>query len=138
MLMEIKEKNIIANNPEKVANVLQAVLKGENKIDQDKEHFWAVGLNARNKIVYIDLVSLGILNTNLVHPRETFRLAISRGVESIIVAHNHPSGGIEPSERDSAITSRLKKAGEIIGIKVIDHLIITEDSYYSFKSEGTF
>lgn len=135
--MEIKvSEKIQLDSPKKVVEILQKVLKSEDLIDQEKEHFWVIGLNNRNIIKYLELISLGILNANLVHPREVFRLAIMKGVASIIVSHNHPSGDPEPSEDDLEITKRLKKSGEILGIEVLDHLIITNKRFYSFKERG--
>lgn len=135
MQIKIKDKTSLTS-PEKTAEILQKILKNEDTIDQDKEHFWVVGLNSHNIIKYLELVSLGILNENLVHPREVFRLAIMKGIASIIVAHNHPSGVVEPSGADLIITERLKKVGEILGIEVIDHIIITKNDFYSFKENG--
>jgi len=136
--MEIKlSEKVKITNPQEIAKIFQQILKSENQIDQEKEHFWVVGLNARNIIKYLELVSLGTLNSNLVHPREVFRLAIFKGVAQIIIGHNHPSGEPEPSEDDLEITARLKKAGKIIGIEVVDHIIITDDNnYVSFKDKG--
>jgi DNA repair protein RadC len=133
MKIKIKEKKQIAN-PKELAEILQEILNKENKIDQEKEHLWAIGLNARNIIQYIELVSLGILNANLVHPREVFKLAILKGVASIFVIHNHPSGDTQPSEDDLEITQQLKKAGDLLGIEVIDHIIITKTGFLSFKT----
>ena len=100
-----------------------------------KEHFWGVYLNSRNNIIRIELVTLGILNANLVHPRETFAPAIESKASSLIVAHNHPSGDPEPSEDDLDITKRLVEAGKILGVELQDHIIITEKGrFYSFKS----
>jgi DNA repair protein RadC len=109
-----------------VAKVLTAILDTEGELDRDKEHFWALGLSVKNTIKFIDLVSLGTLSNSLVHPREVFRLAVSRGVASIIVGHNHPSGDTTPSREDIAVTEKLKSAGEILGIKLLDHVIIGE------------
>ena len=134
--MEIKIADKISiTNPEKVANILQKILKAEGRIDQDKEHFWVVGLNPRNVIKYLELVSLGTLDTNLVHPREVFRLAIVKAVAQIIIAHNHPSGNSQPSPEDVAITKQLVKAGKILGIEVIDHIIIAGKEFASFKDK---
>lgn len=106
-----------------VAKILQSILSTESQIDQDKEHFWVLGVNVRNVIQFVDLVSLGTLNASLIHPRETYRLAISRGVASIICGHNHPSGEPNESREDIAITEKLKQAGDILGIKLLDHVI---------------
>jgi len=107
-----------------VAKLLQAILTTENPFDQEKEHFWVIGVTVRNTIKFVDLVSLGTLNASLIHPRETFRLAILKGVASIICGHNHPSNDPSPSRDDLIITERLKAAGEILGIKVLDHIIL--------------
>lgn len=124
MLLSQKKQKI--SGPEAVANILQAMLDNEHEIDQQKEHFWVIGLNGANVIQYVDLVSLGLLNRTLVHPREVFRMAIAKGVNSIIVAHNHPSGSLEPSNDDLAVTKQLKAAGQVVGIEVLDHIILGE------------
>lgn len=124
------------SDPEDIAKIFQAILKAENEIDQDKEHFWTIGLNVRNGIKYIELVSLGTLNASLVHPREVFRMAIFEGIAQIILIHNHPSGDIDPSEDDLGIIRRIIEAGKIIGITVTDSIIITGDQYFSWKQKG--
>ena len=123
------------NKPGVVADILRDILTHEDEIDRNKEHFWTIGLNSSNVIVYIELVSLGLVDKSLVHPRETFRLAIQKGISSIILAHNHPSDTIIPSGCDKDITEWLKKAGDIIGIQILDHVIIGESGYYSFHDE---
>ena len=135
MEIEIKEKNDV-RCPQDVAEIFRAILKAESEIDQDKEHFWTVGLNPINTIKYIELVSLGILNMNFVHPREVFRLAILKAVDCIIVCHNHPSGAVRPSPQDEKITTQLVEAGKIIGITVLDHIIIGDGNQYSFADSG--
>lgn len=123
--------------PEIIIRIMREILSMSNEIDQKKEHFWTVGLNVRNQIEYVELVSLGILDQSVVHPREVFRFAIMKAVASIILIHNHPSGDPEPSAPDLAITDQLCKAGKIMGIEVIDHLILgAQEKYYSFKVEG--
>ena len=135
--MEIKAPPSVITKPDKVADILLEILSSESEIDRDKEHFWVIGLNARNAIKYVDLVSLGDLNSSIVSPRETFRLAIMKGVASIIVAHNHPSESLKPSDQDIKITKMLKDAGEILRIKVLDHVIIAGDgTYCSMDRDG--
>jgi DNA repair protein RadC len=135
--MKIKgHKNKEVRNPGLIAEIFQAILKAENEIDQDKEHFWAVGLDVRNRIKYIELVSLGTLNASLVHPREVFRMAIFEATGSIMVIHNHPSGCLDPSDDDLSIVKRLIDAGKIIEINVLDSLIIGEEDYFSWKEKG--
>lgn len=99
----------------------------------NKEVFKTILLNTKNEIICDLEVSIGTLNMSLVHPREVFREAIKRSSNKIILMHNHPSGNIEPSNEDKNVTSRLVKCGELIGIEVIDHIIIGDGLYYSFK-----
>lgn len=98
-----------------------------------KEVFKTILLNTKNEIICDIDVSVGTLNMSVVHPREVFREAIKRSSNKIILMHNHPSGSIEPSREDKNVTSRLVKCGELIGIEVIDHIIIGDGLYYSFK-----
>lgn len=126
------------NGAAAAAGVFRAILATDSEIDQDKEHFWIIGVNAKNAIKFIDLVSLGTLTASLIAPREVFRLAVNRGVASIICGHNHPSGDPTPSRDDIAVTERLKKAGEILGIQVLDHVIIGNAGgpFASLKEQG--
>ena len=100
---------------------------------QYKEIFKIVLLNTKNEIITDVDISMGTLNSSLVHPREVFREAIRRSSNKIILLHNHPSGNCEPSKEDKSITNRLKDCGELIGIEVIDHIIIGDGIYFSFK-----
>lgn len=102
-------------------------------INYHKEHFIVVSLDNRNKIIGVDVVSIGTLNSNLVHPRETFEVAIKRHAAQIVLCHNHPSGELTPSDDDISVTKNIIAAGRILGIQVIDHLIITRDGLYSFS-----
>jgi DNA repair protein RadC len=81
----------------------------------------------------VELVNLGTLTSSLVHPREIFRRAVMQGANSIIVAHNHPSGAADPSDEDLKVTKLLHEAGKLLGIQLLDHLIFTPTSFYSFK-----
>ena len=134
MLIKISEKRKI-RKPQQVAELLREILNVENQVDRDKEHFWTIGLDTKNRIKYIELVSLGTLNSSPVHPREVFRMAISQAVAQIVLGHNHPSGDITPSEYDLLITQKLVEAGKIIGIDIIDHIIIADNGYLSFVEE---
>ena len=131
----VKEKSSITS-PAQLARIFQEILANEQENDQEKEHFWVVGANTRNRIEYIELVSLGTLNFSSVHPRETFRLAIIKRVDSIFIVHNHPSGHLEPSNEDTRMTKRLREAGEIVGITLEDSIIIGENSFFSFANKG--
>lgn len=128
--------NIKMQDAEVVGNVFRSVLKNECEIDQQKEHFWVMGLTVKNKIIYIELVSLGSLTEGIVHPREVFRSAIFKGVACLIFCHNHPSGEAEPSPQDITVTNTLKEGGKILGIKILDHIIISDGELYSFAREG--
>ncbi|GIW64449.1 MAG: UPF0758 protein [Patescibacteria group bacterium] len=101
-------------------------------INYNKEHFLVVCLNNRNEIIAVEIISVGTLNNSLVHPRETFEVAIKHHSAQIIICHNHPSGDVTPSEDDLIITKKLIQAGKIIDIEVIDHLIISKTDYFSF------
>ena len=138
--MEVKLRRTIkkaCDNPQAVAEVMRAILTAECEVDQAKEHFWVLGLNTRNNVQYIELVSLGTLTASLVHPREVFRFAIIKAVSGIILAHNHPSGMVDPSDDDVALTRRLCDAGRLLGISVLDHVIVsTPGMFISFKERG--
>jgi len=116
-------------NPEKVFKLMKSKLRNYHK-----EHFYMISLNARNAT--ISEVSIGTLDTSLVHPREIFSEAIKNKAASVIFVHNHPSGDPNPSEDDLSITKKLVKAGEILGIAVADHIIITQNNYFSLKAKG--
>jgi DNA repair protein RadC len=103
---------------------------------QMKEHFWAILLDTRNKVIKTEEISRGSLDSSIVHPRELFKEAISASASSIIAAHNHPSGNPEASQDDIKLSKRLKEAGELVGIEVIDHIIIGDGRYISLKREG--
>ncbi len=124
-------KNKIVNSPKDIFSLLK-----EKIINFHKEYFMVVSLDNRNKLINVDTVSVGTLNSSLIHPRETFEVAIKNHAEAIIICHNHPSGELKPSEDDLVITQNLVKAGKLLGINVSDHLIITKDGYFSFKGRG--
>lgn len=134
IIREQMEMNI--SDPACVATVIKDILRDESKIDREKEHFWTIGLNAQNKVKYIDLVSLGASNHANVNAMETFRLAVLKGCCNVVFAHNHPSGASKPSEEDFEITRTLSQAGKILGIKVLDHVIVGKE-YYSFNNMKT-
>ena len=104
--------------------------------ESDREQFLVCCMDIKNQPTSINVVSIGTLNSSLVHPREVFKGAILGNSASIIVAHNHPSGDPTPSKEDINITMRLKEAGKIIGIDILDHVIIGENEHISFKEKG--
>jgi DNA repair protein RadC len=101
-----------------------------------KEHFVAFYLDTRNYLIERQIISIGTLNASLVHPREVYEPAIALHAANIIIAHNHPSGDIEPSEDDLTMTNRLIESGKILGIEVIDHIIVTAAGFSSFKEKN--
>jgi len=102
----------------------------------DRECFWVLHLNAVNRIIEKEIVSMGTVNSSLVHPREVFKKAILNGATGIITVHNHPGSQAQPSKEDKAIWERLDKAGGILGITVLDHLIITPSGAWYSRAEG--
>lgn len=130
-----KEREV--TNSKNAAEIFYSILKKESAVDRDKEHFWSIGLNSQNKVKYVELVTLGLLNQVIIQARELYRRAIKDGgVISLIITHNHPSGCLEPSPEDKTKTKELADAGKIIGIQLLDHLIIGENGYYSFADKG--
>jgi DNA repair protein RadC len=101
----------------------------------DRENFVVVLLNTKNEVIETSTVSVGTLSASLVHPREVFKPAVRASAASVIVAHNHPSGKVEPSKEDREVTKRLGEAAGIIGIEVLDHIIVG-DGYFSMKEHG--
>jgi len=136
MIIKISENKKEILKPTDIYQILSDCLKSEDKVDRDKEHFWVFHLDCRNKIKLLELVSLGTLNSSLVHPREVFTRAVGERSAQVIIAHNHPSGIAEPSDDDLSLTKRLMKAGELLGIELIDHIIVTNSSYISLKEKS--
>jgi len=104
--------------------------------DRKQEHFLCASLNGANELLNIRVVSIGLIDRTPVHPREVFADALSDRAAAIMVAHNHPSGGLEPSPADVEVTSQLKAAGSVVGIALLDHIIFNRTSYYSFLEAG--
>jgi DNA repair protein RadC len=119
--------------PEDIVGLVQGRLK-----DKKKEYFLAILLDTRNQLIKAAEISVGSLDSSIVHPREVFKEAISASAASVIFVHNHPSGDTEASEDDIALTKRLAQVGEIVGIDVLDHIIIGGKSYTSLKRQGLF
>ena len=130
--MEAGDRPIV-KTPENVVGLVRGRLKGKKK-----EHFLALLLDTRNQLIKVAEISVGSLDSSLVHPREVFKEAISATAASVIFAHNHPSGDPTASEDDIKLTKRLAEAGEIVGIDVLDHIIIGDKNYLSLKREGLF
>jgi DNA repair protein RadC len=123
------KKRVIVREPEDIVRNYSSLFK-----DQVRERFITFWLSAVNQILGFDVVSEGILNSSLAHPREVFRGAIVASAAAIILAHNHPSGNPEPSAEDISITKQIVEAGKIIGIPVHDHIIFADVSFTSMAS----
>jgi len=104
--------------------------------DRKQEHFLCATVNGANEVLNVRVISIGLIDRSPVHPREVFADAVADRASGIIVAHNHPAGGLDPSPDDVAITAQLKAAGEIVGIELLDHIIFNRSSYWSFLEEG--
>jgi DNA repair protein RadC len=107
--------------------------KMEDLRNSKKEHFVVFYLDTRNQIIKREIISIGTLNTNLIHPREVFESAIRYSTSQIIISHNHPSGIADSSEEDICVSKRLVEAGNILGIDILDHIIVSKDDYKSMK-----
>ena len=106
--------------------------------DSPVEVFLVVLLDVKHRLSQDACVSVGILNASLIHPREVFATAVAKRAASIVLVHNHPSGDPSPSAEDREVTQRLRSAGEIVGIPILDHVIIGSCSFYSFREEGNW
>ena len=115
----------VIDSPEKAVELLADIR------DKKQEYFVCLTLDGANRLIAKRVVTIGTLTASLVHPREVFADAIADRAASIIVAHNHPSGGLEASQADREVTNRLRQAGELLGINLVDHIIITKDSFCS-------
>jgi len=102
----------------------------------DREHFFTVLLSTKNHVLAVELVSVGSLSASIVHPREVFKPAIVRSAAAIVVVHNHPSGIPDPSPEDIEFTRRLQKCGELLGLRLLDHVIVANDNFLSLKEGG--
>lgn len=104
--------------------------------DKEQEHFLVLSLNGAHEVIDKSVASVGLMNRALVHPREIFKRAITKNAAAIVMAHNHPSGNTQPSPEDHEVTKRIKDAGSILGITVLDHVIFSTSGYYSFLEHG--
>lgn len=138
----VREQAASYNYPcdEKIASseTIAKIMRNCFKIDkQVKEHFYTITLDTKLKITGVNLVSVGNLDSSPVHPREVFTSAIATpGTAAVIVVHNHPSGDATPSNQDIEVTARLERAAEVLGIKLLDHIIVAGNNFTSFKANG--
>jgi len=131
-----KEKVRLVNSKDASDHIMK-VLGKMDPIDTGKEHFWVIHLNGRNTVISVDLVAVGCATASLVHPREVFRRAVTLGSIAVIFSHNHPSGDPTPSPEDQRLTERLVEAGNILGIKVLDHVIVGTEGYISMMDSNS-
>lgn len=117
--------------PQEVHELIKSKLR-----NYAKEHFFVLSFDTRNKLLGMDTISVGTLTASLAHPREVFEAAIRRHADHIIVAHNHPSQDLEPSQEDREVTKLLTESGRVLGIVVVDHIIVGTDAFISFKEQG--
>ncbi len=103
------------------------------KLGKDKEHFMVLLLDSKNRVIKDEIVSIGTLNSSIIHPREIFKTAIKESANAIILVHNHPSGDPTPSNEDREITEKIFEAGKVLNISVLDHVIVGENEYWSWK-----
>lgn len=139
--MEIRlsvNQKIVVNHSRDIYLIMRQILRRENKIGRGREHFWMVGLNQANKILYIELVALGSSNMTTIKPREAFRMAIYKLAVRVIMVHNHPSGDVTPSDNDQDLTDHFIQAGKFLKVEVIDHLIVCDEGYESLADSGLF
>ena len=120
-------------SPADVQTLINDVMQ---ELDSQREHCFCVSMNTKNQIKSVDVISIGTLNANIVHPREIFYTAICHRAASVIISHNHPSGDPTPSKEDIAVTEKLTESGKLIGIDLLDHVIIGDGRYISLKDEG--
>lgn len=123
----LKPAHAIINDP------LDAVNQVNEIRNRKKENFVVLYLNARNELIHREFVSIGSVNSSIVHPREVFAPAIEHRATGVVMVHNHPSGNHNPSDDDLELTKRLVESGKILGIEVFDHIVVTENDYYSMK-----
>ena len=131
-----KEQRIKVLNSTDIYAIMQQVLLRENKIRRNQEHFWVVGLNHANKVLFVELIGLGAHNRVNADPPGVFRMAIYKLASQLILVHNHPSGNLKGPDADILFPDHMLKAGKLLQIEVLDHLVITETDYTSFEDQG--
>lgn len=131
-----KQQKVKVDSPTKLYEIMQKILLRESEADRNKEHLWTISLDPANRIINIELVSLGTAGKTIVEPTDVFSIPLQKQAVKLIIVHNHPSGELAPSEADKDITDRLIQVGRITNVELIDHIIISEESYYSFNDNG--
>lgn len=129
-------RRVLAPGNYRIRQPSDAVPLLQHYADRRQEHFIAISLNGAHEVTAVRIVSVGLVNRTLVHPREVFSDALKDRAVAIIVAHNHPSGNTEPSGEDRAVTETLVEAGDILGVRVLDHIIFAPRGHYSFRENN--
>ena len=128
---EKRAPRLYLTGPEDVADMFMREMAA-----LDREHFRAVLLNTKNRILGVRTISIGSLNASIVHAREVFKAAVAESAQAIVLVHNHPSGLPEPSSEDIVVTERLAEAGRILGIEILDHIVLGSQGFVSLKEMG--
>ena len=108
----------------------------KNIVKKGQEHFMVLYLNGQHSVISKKIISIGTANRTIVHPRDIFAEAVKKNAVAIIIVHNHPSGNPQPSTEDTQITERIKNAGDIMGISLLDHMVVCKNGYYSYLEKG--
>jgi len=125
-------------NAEDIFSVMQRILLRENKIDRDKEHFWIIGLASNDRLLFVELVSLGSATETVIEPMKVFRMAVMRNTAKAVLVRNHPTLELESSMQERDVCDRLIQVGRILNVPVVDHLVITPHTYQRFEAIGLF
>jgi DNA repair protein RadC len=120
----------------KITSPLDVIPLLQHYSDRKQEHFICISVNGANEVIQVRVITIGLVNQSQVHPREVFADVIAERATSVIVAHNHPSGNVKPSQEDINITKRLKEAAKILGIHLLDHIIFSRNGHYSLMEHG--
>lgn len=131
-----KEQKIRIANSEDVYTIMQAILLRQSKLRRKQEYFWTIGLSTAHDVDYIELAALGGITSANVDPVALFSIAVQKRCKRLILVHNHPGGILKPSKGDLTLTKNLKEGAKLLKIDIIDHLIISEESFVSFADEG--
>nr|VFK28494.1 MAG: DNA repair protein RadC [Candidatus Kentron sp. MB]VFK32880.1 MAG: DNA repair protein RadC [Candidatus Kentron sp. MB]VFK75923.1 MAG: DNA repair protein RadC [Candidatus Kentron sp. MB] len=137
--MEIKiteQEKIRVADGQDIFDIMRWILLREERLDQDKEHFQMVGLDVGNRLLFIELIVIGGSYHANIRPVEAFRVSVLKNAVSVILVHNHPGGIVKPSEADKDTTDHLIQVGRILNIRVLDHLIISPETFFSFEMGG--
>lgn len=129
-------RRIVAPREYRIRYPTDALPLLQHYADRRQEHFLSLSLNGAHEVLKTHVISVGLVNRTLVHPREVFAQALQERAAAIIIAHNHPSGNVEPSQEDHAVTRSLVEAGEILGVRVLDHIIFSTRKHYSYLESG--